>query len=98
MIAIGTIARISTRKSVVRVRSRGGGASKSQPLPIPGQPFYLGERKLAAPTCRDEVAEVVEALAVGGGDRVLTVERYMPRWPLAGPLGHGRRLRRPCYG
>lgn len=37
-------------------------------------PFYLGERKLAVPTCRDEAAEVVEALAVGGGGRLLTVE------------------------
>ena len=34
----------------------------------------MGERKLAVPTCRDEVAEAVETLAVGGGGRVLTVE------------------------
>jgi hypothetical protein len=57
-----------------RVVTSGGGASKSQPLRLAGSPIYLGERKLAAPTCRDEVAGVVEALAVGGGGRVLTVE------------------------
>jgi hypothetical protein len=56
------------------VITSGGGASKSQPLPIPGQPFCLGERKLAVPTCRDEVARAVEALAVGGAQGVLTVE------------------------
>jgi hypothetical protein len=51
----------------------GSGASKRQPLPIPGQPFYLGERKLAVATCRDEVVAAVEALAVGGGAPVFTV-------------------------
>lgn len=34
-----------------------GGASPSQPLPIPGQPFYLGERQPTVPACRDEVVE-----------------------------------------
>ena len=61
------------RVSRVRVPSPGGGASKNQPLRIPGQPFYLGERKLAVPTCRDEVADVLGDLAVGGGERVVTV-------------------------
>jgi hypothetical protein len=55
------------------VITSGGGAPKSQPLPIPGQPFSLGERKLALPTCRDEVVAVVEVLAASGGERVLTV-------------------------
>jgi hypothetical protein len=58
-----------------RVATSGGGASKSQPLAIPGQPFYLGERKLAIPTCRDEVAAAVEGLVVGGGEPMFTVER-----------------------
>jgi hypothetical protein len=58
-----------------RVITSGGGASKSQPLPIPGQPLHLGERKLADPTCRDEVVAAVEALAAGGGDPVFTVAR-----------------------
>jgi hypothetical protein len=57
-----------------RVITSGGGASKSQPLPIPGQPLYLGERQLALPTCRDEVVAAIEALAVGGGELVFTVE------------------------
>ena len=56
-----------------RFITSGGGASKSQPLRIPGQPIYLGERKLALPTCRDEVVEAVEALVVDGGERVFTV-------------------------
>ena len=64
-----------------RVTTSGGGASKSQPLPIPGQPFYLGERQLAVPTCRDEVVEV---LAVGGGERVLTVREVYAAMVAAG--------------
>jgi hypothetical protein len=56
-----------------RIITSGGGASKSQPLPIPGQGFYLGERKLAVPSCRDEVVAAVEALGVGGGMPVFTV-------------------------
>ena len=55
-----------------RFTTSGGGASKSQPLTIPGQPIYLGERKLAVLTCRDEVVEAVEALGVGG-EPVFTV-------------------------
>jgi hypothetical protein len=55
------------------VITSGGGASKSQPLRIPGQGLYLGERKLAVPTCRDEVADVLGDLAVGRGERVVTV-------------------------
>ena len=58
-----------------RVVTSGGGASKSQPLPIPGQPFYLGERKLAVLTCRDEVVAAVEAVVAGGGEPVFSVER-----------------------
>ena len=56
------------------VTSRGGGASKSQPLRIPGEPFYLGERKPAVLTCRDEVAAAVEALAASGGEPGFSVE------------------------
>jgi hypothetical protein len=55
------------------VTSSGGGASKNQPLRIPGQGFYLGDRKLAVPTCRDEVAEVLEGFAADGGEWVLAV-------------------------
>lgn len=44
------------------------------PLRIPGQGFYLGERKLAVPTCRDEVAEIVEELGSGGGEHGFTVD------------------------
>lgn len=59
---------------VLRVITSGGGASKSQPRPtIAGQPIYLGERKPAALTCRDEVAAAVEALVAGGGEAVFTV-------------------------
>ena len=55
--------------------NRGGGASKSQPRPtIAGQPIYLGERKPAIPTCRDEVVAAIEALVAGGGAPVFTVE------------------------
>ena len=57
-----------------RVTTSGGGASKSQPLPIPGQPFYVGERQLAVPTCRDEVVAAVEKMADGGGEPVFSVE------------------------
>lgn len=58
-----------------RFITSGGGASKSQPRPrFAGQPIYLGERQLALPTCRDEVAKAVEALAGGGGERSFTVE------------------------
>ena len=57
-----------------RVITSGGGASKSQPLPIPGQPFHLGERRLAIPTCRDGVVAAVETWVVGGG-LGFTVER-----------------------
>ena len=57
------------------VTSRGGGASKSQPLPLAAQPIYLGERKFAVPGCRDDVVAAVEVLAVGGGEPVFTVER-----------------------
>ena len=53
----------------------GGGASKSQPLPLAAQPIYLGERKFAVPGCRDDVVAAVEVLAVGGGEPVFTVER-----------------------
>jgi len=54
---------------------RGGGASKSQPRPtIAGRPIYLGGRKPAIPTCRDEVVAAVEALVAGGGAPVFTVE------------------------
>jgi hypothetical protein len=56
-----------------RLITSGGGASRSQPLRIPGQGFYLGERKLAVPTCRDEVAEVLEGFTAGRGGRVFTV-------------------------
>jgi hypothetical protein len=53
----------------------GGGASKSKPrLTIAGRSIYLGERKLAVPTCRDEVAGAVEALVAGGGEQGFTVE------------------------
>jgi hypothetical protein len=58
---------------VTRTLPLGGGASKSQPLLIPGQSFYLGERKLAVPICRDEVAETVEAVVAGWGAPVFTV-------------------------
>ena len=70
----------------MRTRPSGGGASKSQPLPIRGQPIHLGERKLALPTCRDEVAEAVEALAAGGGERVLTVGKVYAAIPACGSL------------
>ena len=60
---------------VRRRRGGGGGASKSQPRPtIAGQPIYLGERKPAIPTCRDEVVAAIEALVAGGGAPVFTVE------------------------
>jgi len=59
---------------VFRVITSGGGASKSQRPSIPGQPIYLGERKLTVPTCRDEVVGVVEELAAAGGAPVFTVE------------------------
>jgi hypothetical protein len=69
--------------------SGGGGASKSQPRPtIAGRPIYLGERKPAIPTCRDEVVAVVEALVAGGGAPVFTVVNVYAatvscgsRWP-----------------
>jgi len=52
-----------------------GGASKSQPRPtIAGRPVYLGGRKPAVPTCRDEVVAAVEARFAGGGAPVFTVE------------------------
>jgi hypothetical protein len=67
---------------------------------FPGQGFYLGERKLVFPTCRDEVAAAVEALAAGGGEVVFTVANVyatMAARP-AGPFGRGRRSARPCCG
>ncbi len=75
-----------------RPGGRGGGASKSQPLRIPGQGFYLGERKIAIPTCRDEVAQVVEEFVLGGGGRVFTVGAVYAATVARGPLGLGRRL------
>ena len=69
------------------VTSSGGGASKSQPRwTVAGRPIYLGERKLALPTCRDEVAEAVEALAAGGGERVLTVGKVYAAMAACGSL------------
>ena len=48
---------------------------KSQPrATVAGRPIYLGERKPATPTCRDEVVAAVEALVAGGGAPVFTVE------------------------
>jgi hypothetical protein len=63
---------------------RGGGASKSQPLPLAGQAIYLGERELALPTCRDEVVEAVEALVVDGESGSLPWGRSTQRWSPAG--------------
>ena len=58
-----------------RVITSGGAASKSQSRPtIAGRPIYVGERKLALSTCRDEVVEAVGTLAVGGGERSFSVE------------------------
>jgi hypothetical protein len=55
--------------------SGGGGASKSQPRPtIAGRPIYLGGRKPAVFTCRDEVVAAVEALVAGGEEHGFTVE------------------------
>lgn len=63
------------RCSRFRLSIRGGGASKSQPrATVAGRPIYLGERKPAVPTCRDEVVAAVEALVAGGGAPVFTVE------------------------
>lgn len=88
----------------------GGGASKNQPRPtIAGQPIYVGERKLAFATCRDEVVEAVGVLAAGGGDRSFTVEevytvmvRSGTSWPRATVaktmLRMTRPARRPPYG
>jgi hypothetical protein len=60
---------------VFRFITSGGGASKSQPRPmLSGPSIYLGERKLTFATCRDEVAQAVEALVASGGARVFTVE------------------------
>jgi hypothetical protein len=69
---------------VFRVITSGGGASKSQPLPIPGQGVYLGERKLSAPTCRDDVVAAVEALTAGGGESAFTVETVHAAMVLCG--------------
>lgn len=38
-----------------------------------GQAIYLGERRLAVATCRDEVVEAAEVLSPGGGEQVFTV-------------------------
>jgi hypothetical protein len=87
---------------------RGGGASKSQPLLIPGQPFYVGERQLAVPTCRDEVVAAVEKPADGGGERDFSVEMVHAamvssgsRWSRATVaktmLGMTRPVRRPPF-
>jgi hypothetical protein len=67
---------VAVEGSVLSLTHRGAGASKSQPRPtIAGRPIHLGERKPAVLTCRDEVVAAVEALAVGGGEPVFTVER-----------------------
>ena len=53
----------------------GGGASKSQPrATVAGRPIYLGERKPAIPTCRDEVTDALQVVAAGGRGRSFTVE------------------------
>ena len=78
--------------------SGGGGASKSQPLPLAAQPIYLGERKLAVPTCRYEVVAAIEALVVGGGEPVLNVERVHTAMVSCGSRWRGRRSPRPCRG
>jgi hypothetical protein len=83
----------------------GGGASKSQPIRVPGQPFYLGERKLAVPTCRDGVVAATEALVVSGEEPVFTVEMVHEtmvtcgtHWPRATTmLRMTRPARRPPY-
>ncbi len=36
--------------------------------------MYLGERRLAVSSCRNEVVEAVEALAAGGGESTFSVE------------------------
>jgi hypothetical protein len=41
---------------------------------IPGQGFYLGERKLATSTCRDEVADALDGLVAGGAGPIFTVD------------------------
>ena len=57
-----------------RVITSGGGASKSQPRPrIAGRPIYLGERKFAHSTCRDEVVRAFGVLDAAGGERAFTV-------------------------
>lgn len=65
----------STASSPMTRSTPTGGASKSQPRPrIVGRPIYLGERKAARSTCRDEVVDAVEVLAVGRGERSFAVE------------------------
>ena len=59
----------------VRTRPSGGGASKSQPRrTVAGRPIYLGGRKPAVLTCRDEVVADVEALVADGEEQGFTVE------------------------
>jgi hypothetical protein len=77
-----------------RVVTSGGGASKSQPRPrIAGQPIYLGERRPAAATCRDEVVEAVGWLLAHRGGRPFTVAEVY-----AAMVGAGTSWRRATVG
>ena len=92
-----------------RLTEPGGGASKSQPRPtIAGRPIYMGGRKPAVLTCRDEVVAAVEALAAGGQEQGFNVEVVHAamdscgsRWPrqtvAKAMLGMTRPARRPPY-
>jgi len=92
-----------------RVITSGGGASKSQlRWTVAGRPIYLGERKPAIPTCRDEVTYALQVVAAGRGGRSFTVDevcalmaatgRFWPRATVAKTmLRMTRPARRPPY-
>jgi hypothetical protein len=87
-----------------RVITSGGGASKSQlRWTVAGRPIYLGERKPAIPTCRDEVTYALQVVAAGGGGRSFTVDEVCAlmaatgrSWPRATVAKTMLRMTRPA--